>query len=266
MALDFPTAPFVGQTYPNPPINGVPTYSWDGEKWKSAHGTGGGSTVYVSDTPPSSVPDNSLWWESDSGRLYLRYNDGTSVAWVLAVPSTPLAYAARFQKFALAGLSTLDIPVPATATSVKMIATLAPAVTGPQNNFSLRVSVAPGAFLSGLADYFQTGYYATTSPPQSITYLYQSLSAIVPLGIHDSIGMAGLFDIEIQLKKQSGAHYRAMSRGTAFGFGAFIESFYSFYIPSTTTGILALRLINTNSDGTVAIAWGPESYLNVEWM
>jgi hypothetical protein len=49
-------------------------------------GPGGGTTVYVSDTPPASVPDNSLWWESDAGKLYLRFNDGDSTQWVLASP------------------------------------------------------------------------------------------------------------------------------------------------------------------------------------
>jgi hypothetical protein len=47
---------------------------------------GGGSTVYVSDTPPPGVPDNSLWWESDSGLLWIRYNDGDSTQWVIAAP------------------------------------------------------------------------------------------------------------------------------------------------------------------------------------
>jgi hypothetical protein len=49
-------------------------------------GAGGGSSVYVQDTPPTGVPDNSLWWESDSGLLYVRYNDGDSTQWVIAAP------------------------------------------------------------------------------------------------------------------------------------------------------------------------------------
>jgi hypothetical protein len=43
-------------------------------------------TVYVSDNPPSNAPDNSLWWESDSGLMYLRYNDGSSTQWVITSP------------------------------------------------------------------------------------------------------------------------------------------------------------------------------------
>jgi len=41
--------------------------------------------LYVSDTAPVGAPDNAMWWESDTGILYLRYNDGDSTAWVQAV-------------------------------------------------------------------------------------------------------------------------------------------------------------------------------------
>ena len=48
--------------------------------------TTGAGGVIISDTPPAGAPDNALWWESDSGLLYLRFNDGTSTQWVLAAP------------------------------------------------------------------------------------------------------------------------------------------------------------------------------------
>ena len=41
-----------------------------------------GASVLVADTPPAGAPDKSLWWESDTGILYIRYNDGTSTQWV----------------------------------------------------------------------------------------------------------------------------------------------------------------------------------------
>ena len=44
------------------------------------------AAVLVSDTPPAGAPDNALWWESDTGQLYIRFNDGDSVQWVVAVP------------------------------------------------------------------------------------------------------------------------------------------------------------------------------------
>jgi len=44
------------------------------------------SSVIVSDTPPAGAIDNTLWWESDTGLLYVRYNDGSSVQWTIACP------------------------------------------------------------------------------------------------------------------------------------------------------------------------------------
>jgi len=34
--LDFPNAPNIGDTWPNPPQTGVPTYRWSGTDWLSA--------------------------------------------------------------------------------------------------------------------------------------------------------------------------------------------------------------------------------------
>ena len=47
-----------------------------------------GAKIVVSDVPPTGLaaPDGALWWESDKGMLYLRYNDGNTVQWVPAVP------------------------------------------------------------------------------------------------------------------------------------------------------------------------------------
>jgi hypothetical protein len=36
----------------------------------------------VSDTPPGSPANGSLWWESDSGTLFISYNDGNTTQWV----------------------------------------------------------------------------------------------------------------------------------------------------------------------------------------
>lgn len=54
--------------------------------WVPAGGGGGGAAVYVSDTPPAGAADGSLWWESDSGNLFIRYNDGDSSQWVIVSP------------------------------------------------------------------------------------------------------------------------------------------------------------------------------------
>lgn len=74
-------APMDGKTYGR--FNGT---------WKAAAGA-----AQVSDMPPPTADDNTFWWDSDSGPLYIRYNDGNSVQWVQvggttvadAVPEAP---------------------------------------------------------------------------------------------------------------------------------------------------------------------------------
>ena len=39
---------------------------------------GGGSSVYVGPTPPVGAAASSLWFENDTGLLYINYNDGNS--------------------------------------------------------------------------------------------------------------------------------------------------------------------------------------------
>lgn len=81
--FDFPASPSVGQTFT--PAGG-PIYTWDGEKWVSSTG----SVIYAGDTPPSSPADNSLWWNSSDGSLYIYFNDGNSKQWVAVTASPPI--------------------------------------------------------------------------------------------------------------------------------------------------------------------------------
>jgi hypothetical protein len=53
----------------------------------------GGATP--SDTPPASPADNQLWFETDTGAMFFRYNDGNSTQWVqvnanTGIPEAPL--------------------------------------------------------------------------------------------------------------------------------------------------------------------------------
>ena len=61
--------------------------SYNGSAWVNAASTGGAS-VTISDTAPAASPGD-LWWESDTGRLKIRYQDTDSTQWVDVAP--PLA-------------------------------------------------------------------------------------------------------------------------------------------------------------------------------
>jgi hypothetical protein len=48
-------------------------------------------TVVVSgDTPPANPPTNQMWFESDTGMLFLYYDDGNTKQWVQVVGSAPV--------------------------------------------------------------------------------------------------------------------------------------------------------------------------------
>jgi len=52
--------------------------------WMEIHIAG----VLVGDEPPATPADNQLWWESDTGFLFLHYNDGNTVQWVQITSKT----------------------------------------------------------------------------------------------------------------------------------------------------------------------------------
>jgi len=76
--LDFPSSPTVGQVF----TSGGLTYIWNGYAWEGGGSIALPSVAVVSDTPPASPVPGALWWESDSGLLFVNYSDGTSTQWV----------------------------------------------------------------------------------------------------------------------------------------------------------------------------------------
>jgi len=76
-AMDFPASPTEGQTYVSP---SGPTYIFRSGIWTTTSSSG--AVVYISDTPPPTPTDNSLWWHATSGVLSVRYRDADSAQWV----------------------------------------------------------------------------------------------------------------------------------------------------------------------------------------
>jgi hypothetical protein len=88
MALDFPNSPTVGQLFPSPPVAGTPVWRWDGTEWVSTGSVGSSAIIYVQDSAPVGAAQNSLWWNSATGQLFIYYNDGNSTQWVFAALGT----------------------------------------------------------------------------------------------------------------------------------------------------------------------------------
>ena len=76
MAFDFPSSPSEGQIFNAP---GGPSYVFNTPVWKAV---GQGQIAIISDTPPASPANGALWYESDSGVLFIWMNDGNSSQWV----------------------------------------------------------------------------------------------------------------------------------------------------------------------------------------
>jgi hypothetical protein len=123
-------------------------------------GGGGGASVTISVSPPGSPTAGNLWWESDTGNLYIYYNDGTSSQWVLAVPSVSAA--------SLNALTyTPQNLAPADATQARKNVYAAPfdalAYNGMQINGSMEVSQeASGATVTGGTKFLADGWKLST--------------------------------------------------------------------------------------------------------
>jgi hypothetical protein len=77
--LDFPNSPTNGQLFTG--ANGV-IYQWNaaGGLWLN-YGVGMNSAI-VSLTPPANPVAGQMWWRSDTGQMFIWYNDGNSTQWV----------------------------------------------------------------------------------------------------------------------------------------------------------------------------------------
>lgn len=87
MALSFPANPTNGQVYTDTVTGNRYLFNSTANVWSYAANNVG---VSVTSTPPSGVAEGSMWWNRDTGRMFVRYNDGTSTQWVETTPSPTL--------------------------------------------------------------------------------------------------------------------------------------------------------------------------------
>lgn len=62
--------------------------------------------IFVGVDPPPSPPPNKLWWETDTGILYIWYNDGSSTQWVQVLAGNTL----MFDGVSIVGIGTTSSP------------------------------------------------------------------------------------------------------------------------------------------------------------
>jgi len=87
MALNFPTNPAVGQIY----AVGTESWQWNGSAWQVVAGAETYSPVYIGSFPPVIAINGDLWWNRDSGQMFVYYTDSDSSQWVSAFnPPKPI--------------------------------------------------------------------------------------------------------------------------------------------------------------------------------
>ena len=62
-------------------------YSSDIGQWINTELT---VAAHVADAPPSNAPNGALWWDVESGRLMIYYDDGDTTQWVVTTPESGL--------------------------------------------------------------------------------------------------------------------------------------------------------------------------------
>lgn len=87
MALNFPLNPSVGQIYT---VNNS-SWQWNGTYWVAISNQDAAAPVYIGNLPPSSPIPGDLWWNSDNGQLFIRYEDEDTSQWVSATVPPPVA-------------------------------------------------------------------------------------------------------------------------------------------------------------------------------
>jgi hypothetical protein len=146
------------------------------------------SQVTIAADPPSNAVAGSMWWDSDNGMLYVRYNDGDSSQWVQATAMPVVDTTAFVQKTGDTMSGHLSLPItPAAANAVRkdyvdaantaldtaLRAYAAPfdamAYSGMQINGSMEVSQEKGASPTTNSTYVVDGWRLMVSGTAAIS-------------------------------------------------------------------------------------------------
>ena len=193
---------------------------------------------------------------------------GNAVNPLHAVPKQQLdVLSSRFQRISLAGGKQFDVQVPADAKLCRFVLTIYPTTTAFYP--VIRVSVAPGVFLSTVGNYLFSGFaHYTLSSPTAVAGTNQQANingffmgghaSILPLIIEGTITLT---------RPSTGDYFTCFSKSTLVGATGYVTAFYNGNVVLAAAGsalnILALRVATS---GDLGDNWRGESYLNVEWL
>jgi len=242
------------------------------KQWAQANLVSG---AYVPDTQPAAAQAGNLWWDSDQGGLYLKYNDGTSTQWVQVNVGTTTTDAPqdgneyvrvngtwrlKEQRLALAGQTTVNIPVPAWATVVNITATQ-----------YLPIATGMYLYVSGDGTTFPTtGYYINgptnvTTPPSFNTQATAPQNAIIITAASNSVtGVPGLATYTMNLQRTSTADYFACGGMNKYwaSSGNYITTWYT---QLAGEGMSQLRLAALRISTATATPFGADAQCILRW-
>lgn len=250
-AMDFPNSPVVGDKWPQPPVPNKPVYIWDGFKWSTIDAA-------IADVVGPSALLPAMDGVAATG-VEANWSRGDHVH-----PSDASKLAAA--NFSLAGISSLDITVPATAKQARLTGVLWNAAN---STARLRASVTAGVFEATSGNYIANGFgYNSLSFSASDVVQRQNVSETGFL-VHGAPGADNLaqpvqFDAVVSIARADPS--RVFSCESRCGFFSGFDNWHFFlttYMLATVGGsvtrLLALRLVSTS-------AWQAESYLTVDWL
>ena len=257
MSFDFPASPATGALYK--PAGG-PVYRFDGTVWEVAQPAS--NNAFIQDTPPTSPAPvhGQLWWESDTGALYVYFNDGNSSQWVqvnglsMGAASPPNdgneyvlvngVWRLKHQTF-VPGSTSLVIPVPPTAKHAKIYGRVVwTGGTGMQ--LAMRMSSDGVNFPAAAADYVYGGQQLVTGSsgsPIKIALATGGTIPITPNAYSDTSGFPVMFDGHVAVNRLS-----SMS-------GGFMVNFVGYNYHSAATALAQNTLsVGYNNGGHAGIA------------
>lgn len=296
--FDFPATPTQGQTYTAAGI----TWQYNGYGWVMQSGnvgptgpegpTGpqgvpgepgptGGVTIEVADTAPALPADNSLWFKSNAGALWLRYRDADGVQWLqvnsnlILPPQDGNEYVMvnglwrlKQQTLVMDGLSAVNVPVPVGARLFKLDGVV---ITPTATNTSLccRVSLDGLNFMQAANDYSHSGFiHYTGQSPAAVAALSGAYTQIYMTYNGTNANLPHVFRALMGINRPgAGASQRWDMNCVGSCYGAV----------GWQTNVNRIETMETNAGSNIAIkavqvlaapavACGPNSYVDVEWV
>jgi hypothetical protein len=243
--------------------------------------------IIVAPDPPTVTdpPPTTLWWDSDSGQLFVRYKDvDDTIQWVSA--TTPGAMGPQGPtgetgptgatgatgppdgrtRYVVGGLTTFDVAVPDGTYGARITGVLRPGSAAAGFPI-LQLSLTASTFISTAGNYTVSGFYnvATVSGANSVDAGTSHAGMQLASNSGDVV-IPTMFDARIVLKRgNTASRFTLDSNSLSYSAanGA-IHSFFANWLAAaagTQLTVLALRFLPSNG-----VAWGPESYITVEWL